>query len=62
MTWRNDISFKKRYWKDCVITNLDKNYYQIQDWKNFMQLFIMHQTSFLGAQNIVHENDCIVIL
>ena len=38
----------KWYWKGCTITNKkwDKNYCQILDWKNFVQIFIMHQTSF----------------
>ena len=38
----------KWYWKGCIITNKkwNKNYCQILDWKNFVQIFIMHQTSF----------------
>ena len=52
------------YWKGCVITNErhDVNYCQVQGWKEFMHVSVMHQTSFWGAQNMMHLNDCVAIL
>ena len=35
---------------------------QVQGWKNFVQISIMHQTSFCGAKNIVQENNFVAIL
>ena len=42
----------KGFWKDCVITSkrLDENYCQIQGWKRFVKIRLMHQTFFWGAQ------------
>ena len=35
-------------WKDCVITSesLDGNYCQVQNWKKFVYISIIHQSSF----------------
>ena len=63
--WRNDVSkSKKGYWKGCVIARerLETNYCQIQGWKIFVHVFIWHQTSFWGKQNIEHEIRCAAIL
>ena len=50
--------------KGCVIRSesLDKNYCQIQGWKNFVHICAMRKASSWGAQNIVHEIDCLAIL
>ena len=48
----------KWYWKGGIIIKkkCDKNYCQILGWKNFVQVFIMHETFFLVFG--VHEILC----
>ena len=45
------------YWKDYITTNgtLDENYCQIQGWKDFVHVCIMHQSPFWEACNILYE-------
>ena len=53
--------FKKNTEKVVLLLvkeSLDANSCQVQGCKNFVPIFIMHQTSYLGARNIVHKNDC----
>ena len=38
-----------------VKERLDSNYCQVQDWKVFLFISYMHQTSFRGAQNILYK-------
>ena len=40
-----------------AIERLDKNFCQIQAWKHFVHICVVHQISFWEAQNIVYEGD-----
>ena len=56
---RNNISFKRDTENVALLQvkeRLDTNYCQVLGWKTFIHVSIMHETSFWGAQNIVHEN------
>ena len=50
--------------KGLVITgeNLDKSYCQIQGWKYFVYICVMHQTSVWEARNIVHKDRFVAII
>ena len=58
--FNGEIIFHK---KDTeYITYMSETWYQVQGWKNFVLISIMHQASFCGAQNIVQENTFVAIL
>ena len=65
LIYLNNILFRKDTEKGCVFITSerpDANYCENQDKKNFVHVSIMNQTSFWGALNIVHQNDCVAIL
>ena len=57
--WRNNISFEKGDWEDCIITSkrLDTNYWQVQDWKDISARFSISTTKhhFEGHWHTVHQ-------
>ena len=61
--FNGEIIFSKKDIEKVVLLYYKwKTWYQVQAWKNFVHISIIHETSFCGAQNIVQEKIFLAML
>ena len=58
--FNGEIMFHWKRTNDCIFTSerLDKNYCEIQSWRNFAHICIVHQTYFWEEQDLAQKQLC----